>query len=119
MLARRVLRDRGVLRVPISYSADSGRDWCVVTPDPWHPSTLAAPQDGHALGSCSAAGRMLLNPELVRAPRSCIEYTLAPERGHVRELNHTMRFYRMAALLPDWKVRRSGWMGGGRSSTSQ
>ena len=58
-------------------------------------------------GSSSASGQVLLNPELTRAPLSCVEYTIAHELCHVSELNHTKRFYRfLARLLPDWKARK-------------
>lgn len=54
-------------------------------------------------GSCSPSGSIHLNPALIRAPRHCIDYVLLHELCHLREHNHSKKFY---ALLhkhnPDW-----------------
>lgn len=58
-------------------------------------------------GSCSPKGELLLNPLLVKAPRSGIEYVLAHELCHLKEHNHSERFYRLlGAALPDWERRK-------------
>lgn len=59
-------------------------------------------------GSCSRSGRVLLNLELVKTPLSCIEYVIAHEMCHLRELNHTKGFYRLlTTVMPDWRKRKS------------
>jgi predicted metal-dependent hydrolase len=58
-------------------------------------------------GSCSPKGELLLNPHLVRAPRACIEYVIAHELCHLKEHNHSKRFYRLLGeVLPDWEKRK-------------
>lgn len=59
-------------------------------------------------GSCSPAGRLTLNPHLVKAPRECIDYVILHELCHIAEHNHSERFYRlMTQVMPDWeKVKR-------------
>lgn len=58
-------------------------------------------------GSCSPAGRLLLNPALVRAPRSCIDYVIAHELCHLRYHHHGPDFYRLLTLMmPDWQSRK-------------
>ena len=58
-------------------------------------------------GSCSRAGRILLNPNLVEVAPSCIEYVIAHVLCHLVEMNHTPRFWRLlASVLPDWADRR-------------
>ncbi len=44
-------------------------------------------------GSCSPSGSINLNPWLVRAPRECIDYVIVHELCHLREHNHSKRFY--------------------------
>ena len=58
-------------------------------------------------GSCGQSGRLLLNIELIKAPISAIEYVIAHELCHLKELNHTPKFYRLlGGILPDWKARK-------------
>lgn len=55
-------------------------------------------------GSCSPNGRVTLNPNLVKAPRECIDYVILHELCHLAEHNHSERFYRlMGQVMPDWK----------------
>ncbi|MFW5811545.1 MAG: M48 family metallopeptidase [Alkalispirochaetaceae bacterium] len=58
-------------------------------------------------GSCLADGRIILNSELLAAPRECIAYVVGHELCHLREANHGPRFYAlMSALVPEWKALR-------------
>nr|WP_312477587.1 SprT family zinc-dependent metalloprotease [Achromobacter ruhlandii] len=58
-------------------------------------------------GSCSPKGELLFNPALIKAPRACIEYVVAHELCHLKEKNHSDRFYRLlAAAVPDWQTRK-------------
>lgn len=55
-------------------------------------------------GSCSVSGQVILNPDLVKAPRECIDYVITHEICHLREHNHSQRFYReLDRLLPTWR----------------
>lgn len=54
-------------------------------------------------GSCTAKGKLLLNPELVKAPKGCIEYVVLHELCHRIHHDHTRAFYELLAqVLPDW-----------------
>ena len=56
-------------------------------------------------GSCSPAGRITLNPHLVKAPRECIDYVLLHELCHLRHHNHSARFYKaLGTQMPRWRA---------------
>jgi predicted metal-dependent hydrolase len=55
-------------------------------------------------GNCSTKGTLTLNPQLIRAPRPCIDYVILHELCHLAEHNHSPRFYRLLTqLLPEWQ----------------
>lgn len=56
-------------------------------------------------GSCSPAGRLTLNPQLVKAPRECIDYVVLHELCHLKEHNHSQRFYSLLEKqMPGWQA---------------
>ena len=58
-------------------------------------------------GSCSRAGRILLNPELVTAPKDCIDYVIVHELCHLKEHNHSPAYYRLLdRVMPSWQERK-------------
>ena len=59
-------------------------------------------------GSCSPKGGLLLNPLLVKAPGHCVDYVIFHELCHLKEHNHSSRFYELlGGLLPDWEERKA------------
>lgn len=59
-------------------------------------------------GSCSPKGELILNPLLVKAPGPCVDYVIFHELCHLKEHNHSERFYRLlGGLLPDWQKWKS------------
>lgn len=58
-------------------------------------------------GSCSRDAKISLNVQLVKAPLTCIDYVVAHELCHLREFNHSARFYALLTeLMPDWEQQR-------------
>lgn len=59
-------------------------------------------------GSCSPKGKLLLNPHLVKAPGPCVDYVIFHELCHLKEHNHSAKFYSLlGGLLPDWQKWKS------------
>lgn len=54
-------------------------------------------------GSCTKTGRIILNLELIKAPRDCIEYVVVHELCHLIEYNHGPRFWRLVEkAMPEY-----------------
>lgn len=98
-LARRaneVLRERMAVcvRMASAYSVPPGRLTIRPMPTRW--------------GSCSKRGLITLNPELIKAPKDCIDYVILHELCHQVQRNHGPRFWKLlGALIPDWEDRRA------------
>ncbi|HVJ47913.1 M48 family metallopeptidase [Desulfitobacterium sp.] len=59
-------------------------------------------------GSCiKDKNIILLNSELIQAPKFCIDYVILHELSHYKYRNYDTAFYNfMTALMPDWKQRK-------------
>ena len=59
-------------------------------------------------GSCSPSRVILINPSLIKAPIKCIDYVIAHELCHLRELNHSTKFYRLLKRsFPAWEEAKA------------
>ncbi|MCB0497226.1 MAG: M48 family metallopeptidase [Cyclobacteriaceae bacterium] len=55
-------------------------------------------------GSCTPKGKVILNPELIKAPKVSIEYVIIHELCHLVHHNHTRAFYDLQeTIIPNWK----------------
>jgi len=55
-------------------------------------------------GSCTTKGKIILNPELIKAPRGCIEYVIIHELCHLVHHDHTQRFIDLQTKeMKDWE----------------
>ena len=58
-------------------------------------------------GSCSAKGNLNFNCLLLLAPQEVLDYVVVHELCHLREMNHSARFWQyVAAVIPDHRERR-------------
>src|SRR5512135_3228680 len=59
-------------------------------------------------GSCTAGGVVRLNWQLVKMPLHLIDYVVAHELAHLREMNHSPAFWRVVeSVCPEYKVCRA------------
>lgn len=55
-------------------------------------------------GSCSMNGNIILNTELIKANKACIEYVILHEFCHLIHPNHSKDFYKtLTEILPNWE----------------
>jgi len=65
-------------------------------------------------GSCRANGSILLNWRMIQMPPRLIDYVVVHELAHLREMNHSPRFWAIVAgVIPDYKARRAEIRGEG------
>ncbi len=58
-------------------------------------------------GSCSSFGNINLSWRLIMAPESIIDYVIIHELSHLKEMNHSSRFWKeVEKYIPDHKKRR-------------
>jgi len=61
-------------------------------------------------GSCSHKGNLSFNWRLIMAPEPVINYVIIHELTHLKEMNHTKRFWQLVAEhCPQWRKHRK-WL---------
>ncbi len=59
-------------------------------------------------GSCNSDGNIMLNWRLIHFPHDAIDYVIAHEVAHLRELNHSPRFWQeVGRLMPGFETARN------------
>jgi predicted metal-dependent hydrolase len=72
------------------------------------PSAIRLTSARSQWGSCTAGGTVRFNVQLVKLPLRLIDYVVAHELAHLRELNHSPAFWRLVeSVCPDYARLRS------------
>jgi predicted metal-dependent hydrolase len=72
-----------------------------------HYTALTLSSAGTRWGSCTVGGSIRLNWRLIHFPLSLIDYVVAHELAHLREMNHSPRFWAtVASVYPDYDGAR-------------
>jgi predicted metal-dependent hydrolase len=68
------------------------------------PSSIVLREMQTRWGSCTPKNKIILNPELIKAPRGCIEYVIIHELCHLIHHDHTQRFIDLQTKeMKDWE----------------
>ncbi|HAQ20095.1 MAG TPA: metal-dependent hydrolase [Prolixibacteraceae bacterium] len=68
------------------------------------PSSIILREMPTRWGSCTAKGKIILNPELIKAPKGCIEYVIIHELCHLIHHDHTRKFLDLQTReMPNWE----------------
>ncbi len=68
------------------------------------PSSIVLREMPTRWGSCTPKGKIILNPELIKAPKPCIEYVIIHELCHLVHHDHTQKFIDLQTKeMPDWE----------------
>ncbi|MDH4224241.1 MAG: M48 family metallopeptidase [Deltaproteobacteria bacterium] len=74
------------------------------------PAKVRVKEQKRRWGSCNSKGMVYLNWRLIMAPPQVLDYVVAHELCHLKEMNHSPRFWDLvASVVPDWKTHRS-WL---------
>jgi len=58
-------------------------------------------------GSCTVAGKLILNLKLIKVSKKLIDYVIVHELCHLVEHNHSNKFYELLSLMmPEWNELR-------------
>lgn len=61
-------------------------------------------------GSCSSQGNLNFNRLLALVPREVLDYVVVHELCHLREMNHSPKFWALVeSILPDYRLRKK-WL---------
>jgi len=67
------------------------------------PSSIVLREMPTRWGSCTPKGKIILNPELIKAPKGCIEYVIIHELCHLIHHDHTQKFIDLQTKeMKDW-----------------
>jgi hypothetical protein len=58
-------------------------------------------------GSCTSKGKIILNPELIKAPKGCIEYVIIHELCHLIHHDHTQKFIDLQTKEMNINIRKA------------
>ncbi len=102
------LRKRGIAWFKVSARALFGERLAL------YATSLGVPMPGLALsnartqwGVCRKDGQVRLNWRLIHLPLHLIDYVVAHELAHLREMNHSARFWAVVrGLYPDYQAAR-------------
>jgi predicted metal-dependent hydrolase len=75
-----------------------------------HPKRLSVRDQSSRWGSCSSSGTLSFSWRLIFAPSFVLDYVAAHEVAHLREMNHSQRFWRLVRQTMPEMQRARIWL---------
>jgi predicted metal-dependent hydrolase len=74
------------------------------------PRSIRVSDFAHGWGTCGVEGNVLVNWNLIFAPRKVLEYVVAHELAHLRYRSHNREFWEhVGELMPSWRASKA-WL---------
>ena len=71
------------------------------------PSNVSINRAKTRFGSCSSKKRLNFSCNVMRYPNDAIDYVIVHELAHIKELNHSKRFWAIVeSVIPDYKEKQ-------------
>ena len=71
------------------------------------PSNVSINQAKTRFGSCNSKKRLNFSCNVMRYPKDAIDYVIVHELAHIKELNHSKRFWDIVeSVIPDYKEKQ-------------
>lgn len=61
-------------------------------------------------GSCSSSGTIAYSWRIIMAPPEVLDYLVAHEVAHLREMNHSLRFWRLVRMICPHMEQSKAWL---------
>jgi len=103
-VAKELLKDWYLKKARIQFAESMDRCWQKLGGlDACQPK-LSIRRMRRRWGSLSNQGRVILNADLIRAPKECIDYVVTHELCHLQHRDHSPEFYKLLeSTIPDWE----------------
>jgi hypothetical protein len=76
----------------------------------FHPTEIKLSNAKGKWGSCHSNGHIRLNWRLIKAPKLCQDYVICHELAHLKEMNHSVRFWALVAVMQPRFREAKAWL---------
>lgn len=74
------------------------------------PRSIRVADFAHGWGSCGPEGNVLINWQLIFAPKKVLEYVVAHEFAHLRHRSHAAEFWQLLSILKHDFAQSKAWL---------
>jgi len=105
--ARKLLSKWYLERARVQFNESLDRCWQLFSNQGLSRPRLFIKKMQKRWGSLSDNGMLVLNTDLIRAPKECLDYVVIHELCHLKYRDHNSKFYKLLeSTIPDWEKRK-------------